>query len=385
MSMKPLISVIIPAYNQGRFLGDAVRSVLNQTYASLEVIVVDDGSTDDTADVARSFKDRRLCYVYQDNRGLSGARNTGIRQARGTYISYLDSDDLFLPRKLALLLRKIEEEPALGFVAGQAVPINAEGAPVGEVFAKEPPQDPKDLLLNNPFHVGSVLVSMDWQRRVGFFDESLRSYEDWDMWLRLALAGCEMGWVDEPVSLYRFHQEQMTRDGRQMTTATFQVLDKWFEERELPESWRDMHDLAYSMAHLRAASQAYHHRDFKEGQRNLCRAISLNPALAADEAQQLADRFQAWTALPKEADPLQFLEEVYHHLPSELAMLRGRRRAELGRLATQTAFQSYARHDLSLARRVSRRAFLYRPGLIRNRGAVSILIRSHLSFLAERR
>ena len=192
-------------------------------------MVVDDGSTDDTARVASSFADARVRYVFQDNRGLSAARNTGIRHARGSFLTFLDSDDLFLPEKLSLLLGRFEKDAALGFVAGQAVLIDEHGRPIGEIFDRGLPEDTSALLLGNPLHVGSVLLRREWQERVGFFDESLRSYEDWDLWLRLAKAGCPMGWVARPVSLYRFHRAQMTRLGDQMTTATFAVLEKIFE------------------------------------------------------------------------------------------------------------------------------------------------------------
>ncbi len=114
------VSIIIPAYNQARYLGAAVQSALDQTYANVDVLVADDGSTDDTAQVAQQFTDPRVRYIYQENRGLSGARNTGIRHATGDFLTYLDSDDLFLPQKLEILLPALQAQPHLGLVAGQA-------------------------------------------------------------------------------------------------------------------------------------------------------------------------------------------------------------------------------------------------------------------------
>jgi glycosyltransferase involved in cell wall biosynthesis len=125
-----MVSVIIPAYNQGHYLGEAIQSVLSQTYQDFEVLVIDDGSTDNTAEIARSFSDPRIQYIYQDNRGLSGARNTGIRHARGEYLTYLDSDDQFLPEKLELLTPNLKPTLELGLVAGQAIPID-EHRPAG--------------------------------------------------------------------------------------------------------------------------------------------------------------------------------------------------------------------------------------------------------------
>ena len=118
MEKEPVtVSIIIPAYNQAHYLGAAIASALGQSYGDVEVIVVDDGSTDKTREVVEQIGDPRLRYVYQENQGLSAARNTGIRHACGTYLSYLDSDDLFLPEKVALLLAVMEERPEVGLVA----------------------------------------------------------------------------------------------------------------------------------------------------------------------------------------------------------------------------------------------------------------------------
>lgn len=379
-----MVSVIIPAHNQGRYLGAAIQSALDQTYPRIEVIVVDDGSTDDTAAVAAGFADPRLRYLYQANRGLSAARNTGIQAAQGLYLSYLDSDDLFLPHKLALLVAELEDKPELGLVAGQAIPIDEAGRQIGEVFTRPFPTDSAQLLLGNPVHVGSILLRRSWQERVGFFDEGLRSYEDWDMWLRLARAGCEMGWVAQPVSLYRFHQAQMTRISSQMTTATFAVLDKIFSDPTLPDTWRAQQNLAYCHAHLRAAAQAFHSEDFDAAGRSLHKAIELQPSLLSNNGKPLADRFVGWTRLPKTADPLAYLATIYDHLPDGFETLHARRQHELGSVAMQLAFEAYQRGDLAAVRTRSRQAIIYQPTRLKDRGALKLLLHSHLPFLAGR-
>ncbi len=370
------VSVIIPAYNQSHYLGQAIESVLAQSYPDFEIIIVDDGSTDDTRAVAQSYADPRLRYVYQANAGLSAARNTGIRHAAGSLLSYLDSDDLFLPEKLALLVEALERQPELGFVAGQAILIDENSQPLGEIFEAGLPADTTQLLLGNPLHVGSVLLRREWQERVGFFDETLRSYEDWDMWLRLARAGCRMGWVARPVSLYRFHRAQMTRNGDQMTTATFAVLEKTFNEPALPESWQTLRDQAYSRAYLRAAAQAYNARAFAKAKTYMDEAVRLYPELSADGAACLADLVAGWANYAKTSDPLAFLEGIYDNLPESLSGLRQRRRHELARQALQMAFAAHQQGDSAAARAAIWRACQYQPGVLTNRGALSILIRS---------
>jgi glycosyltransferase involved in cell wall biosynthesis len=374
---RGLVSVIIPAYNQGRYLGKAIQSVLDQTYPHLEAIIVDDGSTDDSAEVARSFHDPRLHYVYQDNRGLSAARNTGVRYAHGEYLAYLDSDDLFLPRKLELLAGILDANPDLGFAAGQAVPIDENDQPLGHLFDSPPPEDPSRLLLGNPFHVGSVLVRARWQTEAGGFDETLRSYEDWDMWLRLVLLGCQMGWADEPVSLYRFHTAQMTRLGSQMTRATFAVLDKIFAQSNLPDSWQEKHDLAYSNANLRAMAQAYQAQEYALAQKHLCEAVRLNPSLLDANAEPLAKRLAALADSPKNREPLDFLERIYSHLPSELDALQQRSSVDLGNAAVDYAYRAYAKRDYVHARQAAHKALHHQPGWLRNRGVLAVLMKAY--------
>ncbi|TLN28536.1 glycosyltransferase family 2 protein, partial [bacterium] len=110
----PRVSVIIPSYNRADMVMDAVNSVLRQTFADWELIVVDDGSQDNTREVIAAVRDERVRYIYQDNQGLPGARNSGIRAARGEYVAFLDSDDVFLPHKLAVQVTAMDARPELG-------------------------------------------------------------------------------------------------------------------------------------------------------------------------------------------------------------------------------------------------------------------------------
>jgi glycosyltransferase involved in cell wall biosynthesis len=373
----PQVSVIIPAYNQARYLGLAIQSVLDQTYADFEVVVVDDGSTDATAQVAQGFSDRRVRYVFQSNRGLSAARNTGLRNSSGRLVTFLDSDDEFLPDKLSWLAALFDQQPDLGLAAGQAVLIDEAGQPTGQPFASRLATDPAQLVLGNPLHVGSVLLRRDWQEKVGYFDERLRSYEDWDMWLRLALAGCPMTCLERPVSRYRFHTAQMTRDGGQMTTATFAVLDKVFATADLPLAWSRWRDEAYSRAHLRAAAQSYLAGRYAQAQTHLREAARLHPALLADHGRPLAQHFSAWIELPKTGDPVEFIENIYRNLPAEFDDLRRHRRNEVAQVALDVAFRAYRQGNLAQARAAFWRAVRSQPGCLTNRGNLSLLLHLH--------
>ena len=376
--MHELISIIIPAYNQADYIGEAVQSVINQTYPAWECIIVNDGSTDHTAEEIKKIQHPQLIYVYQENRGLSAARNTGIRNTKGKYLSFLDSDDCFTPDKLSVLMHSIDNNPELALVAGTASLIDQNGKAINRPFSKVLPQDLRDLLLGNPLHVGSVLLKRSWQEKIGFFDESLRSYEDWDYWLRLAIAGAKMESVDTPVSYYRFHTAQMTRNQNQMTEASFAVLDKVFQNGNLPQSWCEYKHEAYSQSHLRASANSYAANDFQAGKLHLKKAVSLNPVLLQDNSYEVFQQILAWTELPKVKEPLVFLKNILNHLPNEIKDGSSySSRQILSKFAIEQGFTAFEQRHFNNARTFIIFAVKNNPRWLFNRGVISILLKSN--------
>jgi len=205
-SSVPKVSVIIPCYNGARWLSEAIESVLAQTYTDYEIIVVDDGSTDNSADVVRSYPDNRLRYYYQENRGLPAALNSGIELSRGNYIAFIDVDDLWLPDKLEKQLRVMENLPHGGLVYSSCYVIDEIGNVIGLHRA---PLLRRDMVAKKLFIEGNfilkptVLVDVRWLRKVGLFDEEMLYCEDHDMWIRLAMSSCEILCIDEPLAMWR--------------------------------------------------------------------------------------------------------------------------------------------------------------------------------------
>ena len=197
---EPLVSVVVPCFNDGHYLDDSIRSVFNQTMTSFEVIVVDDGSTDpDTIAIVDTLPWSRTTVIRQDNQGLSAARNTGMSAARGTYVVPLDADDELEPEFLERMVAALEPEPEAAFAACQARLFED----IDAVWIPRP-YNPYQLLLSNSI-IGCVLLRRDAYLAVGGYDETMRhGNEDWDLWIRLTEAG--WGVVEVPEVLFRYRK-----------------------------------------------------------------------------------------------------------------------------------------------------------------------------------
>ena len=207
----PLVSVIIPTYNRGWIVRDAIDSVLGQTYADFELIVVDDGSTDRTPQILDAYGER-LRVIRQANQGVSAARNRGIGDSSGPLIALLDSDDIWLPRKLAVQVDFFKKNPAALICQTEEIwirnglrvnPGKKHRKPSGMIF-----EPSLELCLVSP---SAVMVRRELIEKVGLFDESLPACEDYDLWLRV---GCRfpVHLIDKPLTIKRGgHKDQLSR------------------------------------------------------------------------------------------------------------------------------------------------------------------------------
>jgi glycosyltransferase involved in cell wall biosynthesis len=204
----PRVSVVIPTFNCARFLGRSISSVLAQTYTDHEIIVVDDGSTDETNDVVCRFAER-VQYLYQPNRGLSAARNVGLCQASGELIAYVDADDMWYPHKLAKQVAFLDARKECGLVHSDATIIDEADEVihygVNQETGREFPQGHclMDLLRRCHIQILTVVERRDCIERVGRFDERLKTAQDYLHWLRIAMEGRAFGYIPEPLAIYR--------------------------------------------------------------------------------------------------------------------------------------------------------------------------------------
>jgi glycosyltransferase involved in cell wall biosynthesis len=195
----PLVSVVLPVFNGQRFLAQAIESVLAQTWSPVELVVVDDGSTDGSAEIARRYPVR---YVHQENAGVAAARNRGIAESGGELVSFIDQDDLWLERKLELQVEALARDPEAGICVCRF-----------DMFVEPGVQSPDWLpavLLEESqrgYQVGTLLVRREVLDAVGGFDTSYFAANDTDWFLRTRELGVKVAVVDEPLQRYRVHDE----------------------------------------------------------------------------------------------------------------------------------------------------------------------------------
>ena len=196
---SPLVSVIIPAFNAARYVPATLNSVRSQTFRDFEVLVVNDGSPD-TPQLERALEPfgARIRYIQQANRGPSSARNTGIREARGKYIAFLDSDDLWFPEHLANQVSALQKDPSLGLTYANGIHVEDE-TPVSTAFDRTPQREPVtfDSLLREDSTVStsSTVALRRALLEAGLFDEGLHRCEDFDLWLRMAHQGIRISFT----------------------------------------------------------------------------------------------------------------------------------------------------------------------------------------------
>lgn len=223
-SETPLISVIIPVFNAEKYVAQAIESVVAQGYANLEILIVDDGSVDNSRSIVESI-DAPIEYFYQENSGPSAARNRGLFNAKGDFIAFLDADDLYPDNKFNTQLSTFEENPGLEIVTGRIQYVYLEGA---EKKIIDFERDDNTLV---HVHLGSMLSRRSAFDKIGPFDEGLRFSEDIEWWLRVRELKIPYKVLDEITLQYRLHESNMTRGRSGIDRPFFQALKKSLDRR----------------------------------------------------------------------------------------------------------------------------------------------------------
>ena len=278
MNTNPLVSVIVPTYNRASVLMEAVESVLAQTYPHLELLVVDDGSTDDTLERLQKIRDERLRVIRATHHGAAAARNKGLSEAKGELIGFCDSDDLWVPEKLAWQVNYLEEHREIGLVYGDVMSFRGEDVETPSYFKERPPLQGGvflELLQKNFIPNVSVLVRKNCLDQVGYFNEDLKTSEDYELWLRFC-ARFQVGFVSRVLVKVRRHAGNITSDDHSTCLNHLTVLNSMKKNfaGEIPKS---VLRKAYARTYRHMGYNHLLHRRFGEARGALFQSFQFDP------------------------------------------------------------------------------------------------------------
>jgi glycosyltransferase involved in cell wall biosynthesis len=374
----PQVSVIIPTYNRSELLQVAVESTLAQTYPNVEVIVVDDGSTDDTPSVMAQYAGR-VTYIKQANQGVAAARNRGTEAAAGKYINFLDDDDLFAPAKLEHQVQVLDTRPEIGLVHCGYYYMDRDGNRLEKVTFL-PGGSLRELVIVDLIWSGAPLIRRQCLEQVGLFDEKLpwrgQYAEDWDMWLRIAQAGYQFACVQEPLGGYRMLPHSVMANVSKLEDGAFAVLDKIFANSEPPADVLAVKAQAYGNTHLWLSWRYYGAGLWDDAQRNLAEALTLLPQ-PVEQPEDLLESLWGDALSVRVSDPVKFVSDVLDHLPPCAASLRQYRARLLANVHVGLALRDYAFGDLEQAKHEIAEAIALSPALLEHTDEFAGLLRHY--------
>ena len=273
------VSVVIPVYNRERYVRTTIESVLQQSYRHIELIVVDDGSNDGSRAAIESFGDRLrlLEHPGRANKGQSAALNLGLAHATGRYIAFLDSDDVWMPDKLAVQVRYLEQHADVGLVYGNGIAIDENGHKLYDIYRSghHERSDPCRVLLDCYFLLpNNALLRRELMERAGGFDESLRAAQDHDMAIRVAEL-TRLAYIDQPVFCYRRHPDSISSRKVDIRWQNgFRILEKAAARYPYP---RAIVRKRRAVLHFRMAQCRVEQRRYVQAAGHLLAALSLDP------------------------------------------------------------------------------------------------------------
>ncbi len=297
------VTVIIPTFNSAQFLTAAVDSVLAQTFKDFEIIVVDDGSTDNTEDVLKKYDDK-VRYIKQKNQGVSIARNTGIKNSNSKYVAFLDSDDVWMPAKLEKQINALENNPKSKACYTEYLSVSEDMKPQDLKRLRCNGSALNDLLLRGNV-IGppsTILCERQLFEEIGVFDSSLSLSADWDMWIRLACV-TELTFLNEPLIKYRLHGSNMSKNVKLLEEDTVRMLEKAFAMKNLPNELQIKRKASFAYHYIVFAKAYLTTRRYKDFLRCVMRSVS-------SDAKQIGSLFTPVRAIGN--------DQFIRHLPSDI-------------------------------------------------------------------
>ncbi|MEK7594261.1 MAG: glycosyltransferase [Patescibacteria group bacterium] len=230
MSKAPKVSVLMSVYNSEEFLREAIDSILGQTYKDFEFIIINDGSTDDSLNIIKSYGDSRIRLISRDNKGLTASLNEGLELAKGEYIARQDSDDVSVPTRLQKEVDYLDANPKTGLVGSNYTVMDVDGKKLTTTNVFTAPADLKLTQITcNQYGHGSVMIRKSVLAETGDYDKGVGYVEDYDLWTRISRVA-DIANIEQPLYLYRRNDDGITRQNLDLQIQqTFAVRDKAFE------------------------------------------------------------------------------------------------------------------------------------------------------------
>lgn len=320
---SPKVSVVIPAYNQAQFLGEAIQSVLNQSYQNFEVIIVNDASLDNTSEVVQEFNNPRIkLIVHEQNKGLPASRNTGMRASSGELIAFLDADDLFLPEKLNYHADFFSKHPDVGVSYNARFELNHSANSIREIW--RPPQNVGllDVVLGFPFSPSDMVIRREWAFRVDLFDESfVNGGEDTDFPCRLALAGCKFIGIDKVLNARRYHSDRKRKNLIARLQDVVRALDATFIDPRCTTEVLAIKDKALVHHLMVLVALAFIQEETSLGHQFLGELIGMDASILEGEPSKFVEFILLQTIVDDKVDHGRLLENIAEQLPDEYAWI----------------------------------------------------------------
>jgi GT2 family glycosyltransferase len=381
------VSIIMPVYNGAKYIAEAINSAFAQTYKDWELIVVDDGSTDDTEEIVVSLG-LPLKFIKQQNCGPSAARNLGLQAATGTYIVFLDADDEWdhdFLEKTASQLDRLDESVAA--VCSGWLYIDKEGQELPHTrMSRDGYLGLEDFLINNPFPLHAILTRKELLLSVHGFDSQILAMEDWDLWLRLLGTGRRFYAIRSPFAKYRLHGLSNSREPDRMRRGRLHALEKLFARADLLADMQALKPRILGRALTQSSVEFFAVGRDREALRDFCEAIQVCPELFEDDevfyaiicAQQPVGYKGTGEFLDLESGERRLVDSIRAALSTSdvpdtklSSQVYGRAYLVLSRLAYSQRRMDLTRHYMYLA--LKHDATLIRNGNVLKLGAKSLL------------
>ena len=317
----PLVSVIIPTYNGADFLGEAIQSVLEQTYTNLELIVVDDASPDNTEDIVKKFDDRRLKYIaHEKNNGVGQARYTGLQASKGEIIFLLDQDDYFHPDKLQSHVTFHESHPDVGFTYNARFELNYSAKTIRDLWRPPNPISLVDLVTGFPIAPTDAVIGRKWALE-GIEWLGQRRGAEIAQFGRLFMAGCIFGYVDRALNYRRHHTNRNIKDLRRACENEISNQVLILNDPNFPAELAGIRNLAHANFYIYWSFHAFRQGETALGQEFVRSAVDLKPSILEGKPSELMSQFLINSVDDEYVNHEDLLQSILSQLPKEASCL----------------------------------------------------------------